>query len=208
MKLTDIPVVFICPDHNEKYSQRKEYMFTFLHKLGFEHVTMFKSGTESYPKCLTTANYDILNNHLDDKPFLLMEDDVELSEWADLDMDFDIPVDADAFYIGFSRYGGSLIENHSNGHNTFEVEHVSDKYIRILNMLSTHAIIYVSKKYKEAVIKQMEYGMNAPESYFNDILISRIQPNFNVYAYKYPIFYQSDKFENPPDVKDATNFRF
>lgn len=208
MKLTDIPVVFICPDHNEKYSQRKEHTFTLLHKLGFNDVTMFKSGTESYPKCLVKATRDILCERLNDEPFILIEDDVELSEWADLDMDFDMPADTDAFYLGLSRYAASHIENHSNGWNSYEVKDVSDKHVRILNMLSTHAIMYVSKKYKEAVIGQMEFALNTTDLHFNDVLITHIQPNFNVYAYRYAFFYQSDKFGNPWHVKDATNFRF
>ena len=208
MKLTDIPVVFICPDHNEKYSQRKEHMFALLHKLGFKHVTMFKSGTETYPLCLTKANYDILNEHLNDEPFILMEDDLELSEWADLDMDFEMPADTDGFYLGLSRYAATHVENYSNGWNSYEVKDVSDKHVRILNMLSTHAILYASKKYKEAVMGMMEYAMNSSHMYNHDVLIARIQPDFNVYAYRYPFFYQSDKFGNPWHVKGATNFRF
>jgi len=202
MKLTDIPVIFICPDHNEKYAERKEYMFTLLHKLGFKHVTMFKSGTEEYPRCLAKATRDILREQLDNNPFLLFEDDLEVSEWANLDMDFDIPVDTDAFYLGFSIYG------RTNTDYCNKIEYLSDKYIRILNMLSAHAILYVSKKYKQAVIDQMELVINATEIHHSDVFISRIQSSFNIYGYRYPFFYQSDKFGNPSGVKDATNFRF
>lgn len=208
MKLTDIPVIFICPDHNEKYSQRKEYMFGLLHKLGFNDVTMFKSENGQYPTNTTKAERDILNERMNDEPFILLEDDVELSEWADLDMEFDIPVDADAFYIGFSRYGGSLTANHSNGYNTVEIEHINETFIRVLNMLSAHGIIFISKKYKQQVSDTLTHYLDNDPYHFADILMARHHKNFNIYGYKYPIFYQSDKFENPPDVKDATNFRF
>lgn len=208
MKLTDIPVIFICPDHNDKYRERKLYMFDFLTKLGFKHVSMFKSGSESYPRSLNKATLDILSCRMDDHPFLLLEDDIMLSDWAHADMEIDVPEDTDAFYLGISRYAASHVENHSKGWDSYEVENKSDKHVRILNMLTTHAILYISKRYKQAVAQQMEFAMNTSELLFNDVLITRVQPKFNVYSYRYPFFYQSSGFQNDPRVCGATNFRF
>ena len=123
MKLTDIPVVFICPDHNEKYTARKNYMFDFLQKLGFKDVSMFKSGTERYPLCLAKALRDILATRLDDTPFILFEDDIELSQWVE-SFDVDIPEDADAFYLGFGKYAGHPTKPRAVGYNSVVVEHI------------------------------------------------------------------------------------
>jgi len=208
MLLLDIPVVFICPDHNEKYTARKEYMFEFLQKLGFKNVTMFKSRNDlSHTKCLADATFDILSSNLNDQPILVIEDDIELSEWV-TDMNIEFPEDADAFYLGFSKYAGSYEKNGSLGYNSVSVEHISEKNIRILNMLATHAILYISKRYKQAVINEMEMMLNSNISMISDVLIARLHKDYNIYAYKYPFFFQTEQFGNGWYPMDATKFRF
>jgi len=207
MLLLDVPVVFICPDHNEKYRQRKEYMFNFMNKLGFKNITMFKSGNEVYPLCLVEATHDILESRLDDKPFLLLEDDIELTEWV-TDMNIEIPEDTDAFYLGLSKYAASYEKNDSLGYNSVAIEAISEKHIRILNMLTTHAILYISKRYKEAVMNEMKNIIHTKSGYVNDVLIARLHKHYNIYSYKYPFFFQSENFGNGWYPMDATNFRF
>lgn len=210
MLLLDIPVIFICPDHNEKYRARKNYMFDFLYKLGFKNVTMFKSeSVNKYPKAVAEDTYNILSMILNDEPFLLLEDDIELSEWAHVDMQIEIPEDTDAFYLGFGRYGGSKTDpQESNGYNSASVIHISDSHIKLINVLDTHAVLYISKRYKQAVMNEMKVILDTDIPMISDVIISRIQENYNVYAYKYPFFFQTDKLENPWYKKDATNFRF
>jgi len=209
MLLLDVPVVFICPDHNEKYTARKEYMFNFLQKIGFKNVTMFKSETsEIYPKCVAEDTYSILSSRLDDEPFLLVEDDIELTEWV-TDMNIEIPQDTDAFYLGFSIYGGSKTSPiESNGYGNINVQPFLEKYVKILNMLGTHAVLYVSKRYKQAVFDLMETIIESDIPMISDVMITRIQENYNIYAYKFPFFFQSDKLGNHFHAKEATNFRF
>jgi hypothetical protein len=200
MNVTDIPVVFICPSHNEKYKAREERMWTFLKECGFKYIEHFKSGHEAYPTCLAQATRDILSTRLDDNPFMLVEDDIELTQWARLDVPITYPSNADAMYLGFSRGAGSMIHNIDCG--AAQIDIVNDTYIKIENMLSAHAIIYISERYKRAVMNQMDYSIANP-GYYNDVLISRIQHKYNVYGYHYPFFYQTD----PPNA-DGTNFRF
>ena len=208
MLLLDIPVIFICPDHNEKYRERKEYMFNFLEKLGFKNVTMFKSRNDlCHTKCIADATFEILSSNLNDSPLLLLEDDIELSEWV-TDMNIEIPENTDAFYLGFSKYAGSYIVNSSIGYNSAAVEVISEKHVRVLNMLAAHAILYISKRYKQSVINEMKTMLNSNISMISDVLIARLQPQFNIYAYKYPFFFQSENLGNNWYAKDATNFRF
>ena len=204
MNILDIPVVFICPDHNEKYRERKLYMFDFLKNLGFKNVTMFTSGTEKYPLCLAKATYDILSSRLDNSPFLLLEDDVEATEWFTTELVY--PENTDAFYLGFSKSGGSKTIDLHDGPSI--VENISNKHIRILNMLSAHAIVYVSKRYKEAVMIEMKKIIENNILATNDVPISRLHDKFNIYGYHYPLFFQSDKFGNVPHVKEYTNYRY
>jgi hypothetical protein len=182
-------------------------MFNFLKGLGFKDVSMYKSGTDYY-RSVARATYEILESRLDDNPFLLLEDDVELSEWV-TSMDIEIPENTDAFYFGFSKYAGHPERNDSLGYGSYQFQSVNDTYVRILNMVSAHAILFVSKRYKYANMEVMKriFGGDMG-TYTPDVLISRIQPQFNIYAYKYPFFYQSDKLGNDPFYpKDATNFR-
>jgi hypothetical protein len=199
MKLLDIPVVFICPDHNEKYRTRRDHMFSLLKNTGFRNVTHFKSGTEAYPACLVNATIDILKSHLDDNPVLILEDDIELFKQFDMETEFKHPPDCDAFYLGFSMDGGSRTINLHDGPSI--VQKVSDTHIRILNMLGGHAIVYISKTYKQQLIS----SLLSHTGYYNDVVMSRIQPDFKVYGYHYPLFYQSAIFGG---AESRTKFEF
>lgn len=60
MKITDLKVVFSCPDHNEKYNMRRQHMEQLLKNIGFTQIEHYKSSTENYPDCLNKANIEIL----------------------------------------------------------------------------------------------------------------------------------------------------
>ena len=197
-KLTDFKVVYICPDHNEKYHKRKLYMETLLRKLGFKDIVHFKSGNESYPKCLAVATQDILRKYID-VPFLLIEDDVGFIDKTE----FTIPLDADAIYFGLSSCASHPTENYNIYYAEFE--QFSSDQVKVKNMLGTHAILYLSKKYKEKIIHTMQICID--KGGYNDMAISRIQKHFNVYANKIPTFYQSNEFniiDNGFDVEKVT----
>jgi hypothetical protein len=182
MKIQDLKTVYICPDHNEKYRARKVHMDILLTNLGFKDFTHHKSGSEAYPRCLSLATIEILNQY-PDQPILILEDDIEFNG---VDT-FDLVEDADAIYFGTSRSGGHPTENKDQGRSMFQA--YSDSQVRVLNMLSTHAILYCSAHYKAAVIKVL-----TDYTGYNDVAISRIQPSFKVLANKRPSFFQSAAF--------------
>lgn len=197
MKLTDLKVVYICPDHNEQYHERKIHMDTLLQNLGFTDIVHYKSGTENYPACLVNATIDILQTYMD-VPFLLLEDDVEFTEGSE----FDMPPEADAIYFGLSGGGGSPIHNWDDGdavHAPF-----SKTQTRVMNMLSGHAILYITPRYKQAVIDILTQYKGTP--YYNDVLMTRVQPHFMVLAQKKPFFYQSNAFNGTRDTERGTRF--
>jgi hypothetical protein len=197
MKLTDLKVVYICPDHNEKYHQRKIHMDILLQNIGFTDIVHYKSGTEAYPACLVNATIDILQTYMD-TPFLLLEDDVEFTEGTD----FDMPPEADAIYFGLSKCGGSAVRNLWEGMARFTP--FSSSQVRVMNMLGGHAICYISPLYKQAVIDILSQYVGTP--YYNDVLMSRIQSKHMVLAQKHPFFYQSNKF-NVADLEGSTKFK-
>jgi hypothetical protein len=196
--LLDIPVVFICPDHNEKYNARKNYMLSMLNSHGFKHIQHYKSGSESYPTCLVKATIDILRNNLNDEPFLLLEDDVAMCTSQTI---IEYPEDCDAMYLGFSKSAGSNAINLHDGPS--KVIPYSNTHLRILNMLSGHAILYISARYKKTVIDKLTTIINS--KYYNDVIMSRLHKDYNIYGYYYPFFYQSKLMGG---AESETRFQF
>jgi hypothetical protein len=194
---SDITAVFICPAHNEKYLARKTHMEALCTELGFKEVVHWKSGTEAYPECLNNATISILE-HFANQPILLLEDDVDFQGIRE----FDVPDDADAVYLGLSKCAGSKIINQWQGNSQFVP--YSHTQVRVQNMLSGHAIYYHSAIYRRVVAEYLRsYGGT---KYYNDVLISRLQPCFRIYANKKPLFYQANRFNVPHDLEAVTRF--
>lgn len=194
MRIQDFKVVYICPDHNEKYHARKVHMDTMLAELGFKDVVHFKSGTEGYPRCLANANIEILTRYMNE-PILLLEDDVEFTGIEE----FDFVHGADAIYFGLSQCAGHPTGNYNEGQ--CQVAPYSDTQVRVYNMLGTHAILYITPEYKLAVIDKLRDLMG-----HTDVAISRIQPKFRVLANKQPSFFQSANFNAPGHTNEITLF--
>ena len=194
---SEVTAVFICPAHNEKYLARKAHMEALCAELGFKEVVHWRSGTENYPECLNLATIQVLE-HFADRPILFLEDDVEAQGLRE----FEVPDDADAVYLGLSKCGGSKIVNRWQGDATFEPH--SAEQVRVMNMLSGHAIYYHSAAYRRAVAGYLRSYLGF--KYYNDILLSRLQPCFRVYANKKPLFYQANRFNGANDLESVTRF--
>jgi hypothetical protein len=194
MRIQDFKVVYICPDHNEKYHARKVHMDTMLAAVGFKDIVHFKSGTERYPRCLADANIEILSRY-PNEPILILEDDVEFTGVSD----FDFVYGADAIYFGLSTCGSHATLNYNDKDAVFTP--YSANQVRVQNMLGCHAILYISPQYKLAVINKLkEYTGHI------DIAVTRIQPNFRILANRRPSFFQSAKFNAPDHLDSYTNF--
>jgi hypothetical protein len=80
----------------------------------------------------------------------------------------------------------------------------NDNLVKVYNMLSTHAIYFISKRFKERIIN--EFSKFSSRHYNADILIERTQRFYNIYACKKILFYQSNRFNAPHDLEIATKF--
>ena len=140
--------------------------------------------------------------YLNDEYILILEDDVEMYKNLNSETDIEIPEDTDAFYLGFSTCGGSKVINLHDGPSL--VKKISDKHIRIYNMLSAHAIIYKSKKYKEKVIQEL----TNLKGYHCDVIMSRLHPNYIIYGLHYTLFYQSVKWGNVQQTENCTKIDY
>ena len=179
-------------------------MENLLSKIGFKSITHFKSGIEAYPTCLAKATIAILEKYNNNHPVIIFEDDVEPFLDLDVNTEVEFPEDTDAFYLGFSICGGSKMHNIDDGPSI--IQRHSDKYVRILNMLSAHAVLYRSKAYKEKVIEALK-SIIGRAGYHSDVVISRLHSSYNIYGYHYPFFYQSSNFGNVQHVENCTRFK-
>ena len=160
-------------------------MDNLLKNIGFKDIIHFKSSSQKYPICLSIATIEILKKYIDE-PILLLEDDVE---FTGIDT-FDYVKDADAIYFVISKNGGHPSENTHKGNSI--VYPYSNNQIRVHNMLTCHDVLYITRKYKCAVIQRLSENITS----YNDVIISRVQPHFKVLANKKPSFYQSSKFND------------
>jgi len=194
IKLREIPVIYICPDHNDNYHKRKLHMDKLLNKLEFKNIIHYKSGTEKYPYCLNNATIELFSKYK--APFLLLEDDIEVTHT--IPEILEIPDNTDAFYLGLSSGGGHIQNNYDDGDSKFE--YVNNNLYKVKNMLSAHAVLYITPKYILTVRNML---ITKPE-YYNDVIISQIQNKFNIYCHNESYFYQSihyDGHENATKIK-------
>ena len=199
MRLQDCQIVYICPDHNDKYRARKNHIDSLLTRIGCKNFKHFKSSDANYPDCLGQANIDILTEYMD-SPVLILEDDIEYTGISEIDM---VP-GADAIYLGLSICGGHPTLNKDEGPSQYT--EFSKSQVRIQNMLATHAILYISPEYKKAVIDTIKKNMG--KKYHTDVLMSRLHPKYFILANRQPSFYQAAAFNNCDHVEKCTKINF
>lgn len=169
--------------------------------LNSEHIAPFISHDQKNAVRIGCGKSHVkaLNRSLElNKPTLVLEDDINYTQWYK--PEFKIPDDADAVYLGTCLNGlhpnwKSRDANHACCSNPTVLNNIENFY-KIHGMLTTHAILYISNKYKEECIKiiELDNGNN-----HCDVLMASQMNRFNVYACKYPMFYQDCLHDN----KDA-----
>lgn len=129
------------------------------------------------------SHYNILS--MSSTPTIILEDDCAIYKNNPI---IHVPDDADAVYLGLSRWGFkgniSKINNYSY--------RPSLKYkdiFKIDGMLATHAILYLSEEYVNVSKKVAKHC--ADNSIHVDIGFTEIHKEYNVYAVGRPLFYQS-----------------
>jgi len=123
------------------------------------------------------AHIDILENN--DAPVLVLEDDVKTTDWQTPILD--IPDDTDAVYLGISH-----------GDGRYFAQDLGNDYAKIKGVFACHAILYLTDKYRKAVVevaKDFVYTRHQPF----DLGVAQLQAHFNIITPHLPHFYQSDE---------------
>ena len=166
--------------------EKKAYLTTKLSELGFTNVNRIEGivaspGIVGLSRSQNTALSQIR------APFIIMEDDCDPLYFKSV---VEVPEDADAIYLGNSPWG------RMNSHHGFFLQYSKvegyDEVYRIYNMLSSHAILYLSDSYVD-ICKRTTYhcgyvSMSVPM----DVPFADIQKWYNVYAMDKPHFVQKE----------------
>ena len=110
---------------------------------------------------------------------------------------------ADAVYLGLSRSAAHPTLNADAAEPARFAPHNAAQ-VRVLNMLSAHAVLYLSGRYKAAVVDALTSPAN--QGYHQDVLMARLQPSFLILANKQPSFYQANLYNYPNDLETQTRF--
>lgn len=131
------------------------------------------------------------------EPVIIFEDDANITEHYNNEID--VPDDADAIWLGTSIYG--LVNNWESmslrdGIYLTQPKKTgeSNDFYKVENMLSLHAVVFITKKYKQSMFNYLQYLINKQTA--PDIITAETMKYFNIYACKKPMFFQDDNAHN------------
>lgn len=131
------------------------------------------------------------------EPVIIFEDDANITEHYNNEID--VPEDADAVWLGTSIYG--LVNNWESMSLRDGIYLTQPKktgeynnFYKIENMLSLHAVVFITNKYKQSMFNYLEYLINKQTA--PDIITAETMKYFNIYACKKPMFFQDDNAHN------------
>jgi hypothetical protein len=175
IEITKLPVYYI---NLKRDTARNEFMKQQLSE--FENVTRVEAVEHEagYIGC-ALSHLKVLESVT--APCLVLEDDAQLNYLPPV---ITVPDDAAGVYLGTSQWA------YLNGQIDFFLRYsVNGDTARIYNMLSTHAILYLSESWREAVKGAAYYAANEARMPI-DIYAAQLQRFFPVYATVKPVFVQ------------------
>lgn len=186
--ITKIPTFYINLDDKP---ERRLKMDSLLKDNGFTDFERF-SGKKAGKRVGCSISHTALLQHIIKNniyPALVLEDDLDIYNFR---KEIYVPDDADAMYLGFSRYGW----NHNQDEpfpKSLKITELNDQYHRVYNMLARHAIIHFNPQYDQVCVDAMNNFIANPDHHkAGDVSISRFHPQYKVYSLNEPIFYQDD----------------
>jgi hypothetical protein len=73
-------------------------------------------------------------------------------------------------------------------------------------MLSLHAVVFITNKYKQSMLNYLQYLINKQTA--PDIITAETMKYFNIYACKKPMFFQDDNAHNSSPTLTALDSIF
>jgi hypothetical protein len=185
LDLTKIPVYYI---NLNKDVEKKEKIESLLHELGFKNVNRFPGVLSDIKRVGVAESHNQLLNYLKTKklPCIVFEDDISV---FDFKKEIEIPVDADAYYLGNSAFG---LYN-GVGKRKISISKYDQNSHRVYNMLAAHAILYLNPDYVSFLAQATRFNLSIKTN--QDKARAETMKYWNVYASTRPLFYQNGVHE-------------
>ena len=180
IKLTDIPVYYINVDSEKEKAERLEKT---LADLGWTNITRFKGVERANRRAGCAESHHTLLMQLQNQktPFIVLEDDVSPYMFKRY---VNVPEDADAFYLGLSRFG--LYSG--TGTKRISAEKRTKHVWRLYNMLAAHAILYVNPDYVKWLVRAINFPRSVQTN--QDKARADTMKYWNIYGHSPALFYQ------------------
>lgn len=185
LDLRDIPVYYI----NMKEDVVKRERMEKLGKLcGFKSFNRVEGTRLPIPAGCAASHLSIMKDKK--PPFIILEDDCIIKSFIP---EINVPEDADALYLGISSWG--RLDSQSGEYVLTSL--VNQGFLRVYNMLSTHAMLFLSERYVSTCEAIADYSMNLPAHL--DVGYAEVHKFYNIYAFDDPMFFQtsSEGTDNP-----------
>lgn len=190
MKLKEIKTYYINLDKDE---EKKESMENMLSNLNFNYER-FPAIQEEWG--CEKSHYKLLAEGLQ-SPFLILEDDCSLKNEV---IELGVPKNIDFVYLGVSGFG------YCNGNISYVLyEEATEDISRVYNMLSTHAMLYLSDDYAN-MVRNLAFHCAYKVNQHFDKSIAEMEKYYEVYALNNPMFYQ-DNYNKPHTYHDLRNYQ-
>jgi hypothetical protein len=195
INLKEIPIFCFSGKNEERKNQIREVVKKCQLQAEFIDCVISDKQAEGNRKTFIK----ILERCMDSKgPCLVLEDDAYPTVWYKYD--FNIPDDTDAFYLGSSLnflvkdWQEKSVINDVIWNYDIQVEDISAEIYRVKNMLTAHAILFVSDRFKEICYNSLKYNIN--NFIHSDCIFAHLMDTYNVYVNKKPVFFQNCHREN------------
>ena len=129
-------------------------------------------------------------------PFLILEDDATITDYYHPEVEY--PEDTQLLYLGGTTNGEDCVfpdgldllpsQGSKDVFAWMVYSEYDDRYIRIYNMHSTHAILFLN----EDVKRQLQSAINDMRDLAVDVVIARNMRKYKIYCLKQPFWYQKD----------------
>ena len=176
MKLNEIKTYYINLDKDEEKRESMENMLSTL-KFNYERFPAIEEnwGCEK-------SHHKLLSEGLK-APFIVLEDDCALKNEV---IELGFPDHIDFMYLGVSNFG------YYNGNISHVLrEEATEEVSRVYNMLSTHAMLYLSDDYAN-IVKNLAFYCGYKVQQHFDKSIAEVAKYYEVYALNNPMFYQDN----------------
>ena len=183
INLIEMPVFYI---NMSKDKHKKKHIEQQLSDLGFKNVTRINAVEDKKNGRVGLSKSQLMALSQVSAPFIVLEDDADPNSFEPV---IEVPDDADAVYLGNSQWG--LQSSHAGFYLKYKKVEGYPKILRIFNMLSSHAILYLNQEYVRVCQRTTKY---CAETYPMpmDVPFAMIQRFFNVYVVNDPMFIQKD----------------